>query len=53
MLDTAHLVSGGGPCLWSSADLVAQRWDEAVRESVAEIKRIAEMRAARHRPGPA
>jgi catechol 2,3-dioxygenase-like lactoylglutathione lyase family enzyme len=34
-------------------NLVAQRWDEVVRGSVAEIKRIAEMRAARHRPGRA
>jgi hypothetical protein len=30
-------------------DLVARRWDAAVRGSVAEITRVAEMRAARHR----
>jgi hypothetical protein len=30
-------------------DLVARRWDAAVRGSVAEIARVAEMRAARHR----
>jgi hypothetical protein len=46
-----------GADLWALGrwwgDLVAQRWDEAVRGSVAEITRIAEMRAARHRPGPA
>lgn len=46
-----------GADLWAVGrwwgDLVAQRWDEAVRGSVAEITRIAEMRAARHRPGPA
>jgi hypothetical protein len=30
--------------------LVARRWDEAVQGSVAEITRIAEERAARHRP---
>jgi hypothetical protein len=29
-------------------DLVARRWDAAVRGSVAEITRVAEMRAARH-----
>jgi hypothetical protein len=34
-------------------DLVALRWEDAVRGSLAEITRIAEMRAARHRPGPA
>lgn len=30
-------------------DLVARRWDAAVRGSVAEITRVAEMRTARHR----
>jgi hypothetical protein len=30
-------------------DLVARRWDAAVRGSVAEITRVAEIRAARHR----
>jgi hypothetical protein len=30
-------------------DLVARRWDAAVRGSVAEITRVAETRAARHR----
>jgi hypothetical protein len=34
-------------------DLVALRWEDAVRGSLAEITRIAEMRAARRRPGPA
>lgn len=46
-----------GADLWAVGrwwgDLVARRWDEAVRASVAEITRIAEMRAARHRPGRA
>lgn len=46
-----------GADLWAVGrwwgDLVAQRWDEAVRGSLAEITRIAEMRAARHKPGPA
>ena len=46
-----------GADLWAVGrwwgDLVARRWDEAVRASVAEIARIAEMRAARHRPGRA
>jgi len=46
-----------GADLWTLGrwwgDLVARRWDEAVRGSVTEITRIAEMRAARHRPGPA
>jgi hypothetical protein len=46
-----------GADLWTLGrwwgDLVAQRWDEVVRGSVAEITRIAEMRAARHRPGQA
>lgn len=36
--------------LWG--DLVARRWDEAVQGSVADIKRIAEERAARRRPRP-
>ena len=44
-----------GADLWAVGrwwgDLVARRWDEAVRASVAEITRIAEMRAARHPPG--
>jgi len=43
-----------GADLWAVGrwwgDLVARRWDEAVRASVAEITRIAETRAARHRP---
>jgi hypothetical protein len=43
-----------GADLWAVGrwwgDLVARRWDEAVRGSVAEITRIAEMRAAHHRP---
>jgi hypothetical protein len=30
-------------------DLVSRRWDAAVRGSVAQITRVAEMRAARHR----
>jgi hypothetical protein len=42
-----------GADLWVAGrwwgDRVAQRWDEAVRESVVEIARIAEMRAARRR----
>jgi hypothetical protein len=46
-----------GADLWAVGqwwgDLVARRWDEAVRASVAEITRIAEMRAARRRPGRA
>jgi hypothetical protein len=46
-----------GADLWAVGrwwgDLVARRWDEAVRASVAEIARIAEMRAARQRPGRA
>jgi hypothetical protein len=46
-----------GADLWAVGrwwgDVVARRWDEAVRPSVAEITRIAEMRAARHRPGRA
>lgn len=46
-----------GADLWSVGrwwgNLVAERWEEVVRGSVAEITRIAEMRAARHRPGPA
>lgn len=44
-----------GADLWALGrrwgDLVARRWDEAVRESVAEFTRIAEMRAVRQRPG--
>jgi hypothetical protein len=44
-----------GADLWAVGrwwgDLVAQRWDEAVRGSIAEITRIAELRAAHHRPG--
>jgi hypothetical protein len=43
-----------GTDLWAVGrwwgDLVARRWDEAVQGSVAEITRIAEERAARHRP---
>ncbi|MGH2652229.1 MAG: SRPBCC family protein [Actinomycetota bacterium] len=35
--------------LWG--DVVARRWEAAVRGSVAEIRRVAEIRAARHRPG--
>lgn len=46
-----------GADLWAVGrwwgDVVARRWDEAVRASVAEITRIAEMRAARHGPGRA
>lgn len=42
-----------GADLWAVGhwwgDLVARRWDAAVRGSVAEITRVAEMRAARHR----
>jgi hypothetical protein len=43
-----------GADLWAVGrrwgDLVARRWEAAVRGSVAEITRVAEMRAARHRP---
>lgn len=43
-----------GTDLWAAGRwwgaLVARRWDEAVRGSVAEIKRIAQERAARHGP---
>lgn len=43
-----------GADLWTVGrwwgDLVAQRWEAAVRGSVAEITRIAQMRAASHRP---
>jgi len=46
-----------GADLWAVGrwwgDLVARRWEEAVRGSIAEITRIAEMRAERHSPGPA
>jgi hypothetical protein len=46
-----------GADLWALGrwwgNLVAKRWDEAVRGSVTEITRIAEMRATRHRPGQA
>jgi hypothetical protein len=45
-----------GADLWAVGrwwgDLVALRWIEAVRGSVAEITQIAEERAARHRPPP-
>lgn len=44
-----------GADLWAVGrwwgDRVGERWDEVVRESVGEITRIAEMRAARQRPG--
>jgi hypothetical protein len=43
-----------GADLWAVGrwwgNLVALRWDDAVRGSVEEITRVAEMRAARHRP---
>jgi hypothetical protein len=46
-----------GADLWAVGrwwgNLVAERWEEVVRGSVAEITRIVEKRAARHRPGPA
>lgn len=45
-----------GTDLWALGrwwgDLVARRWDEAVRESVADITRIAQERAARRRRPP-
>jgi len=45
-----------GTDLWAVGrwwgDLVARRWDEAVRESVADITRIAQERAARRRRPP-
>jgi hypothetical protein len=43
-----------GADLWAVGrwwgNLVALRWDDAVRGSVEEITRVAEMRATRHRP---
>jgi hypothetical protein len=51
-----HYEGEMGTDLWALGrwwgDLVARRWDEAVRESVADITRIAQERAARRRRPP-
>ncbi len=57
--DATHLHYEGelGADLWAPGrwwgDVVARHWEEAVRGSVAEITRIAELRAARRKRKPA